>query len=219
MFDFNNEDAQKEFASGPVPAGSKVMLRLNIEKPQHESKPGSFVSQTKNGMLGLWCKFEVVHGTYEGVSWHETMWLPEGYQRVAMTEGWRKAVRIAGAKFKAIIEAHRRINPSDKSPRANEARHVHSVLDFNGMTFPAKVGIEREGREYNGRTYWNNILSTVITPDKDEFQTIVQGGEIITDGPVQGSGGVRNQQSGVGEYDDHGPAYPSEAANFDDIPF
>lgn len=217
--DFNNEDAQKEFANGPVPAGSKVMLRLTIEKPNYESKPGSFVAQAKSGMLGLWCKFEVIHGTYEGVSWRENMWLPEGVQRVSMTEGQKKAVRIAGAKLRAIVEAHRHISPVDRTPEAQQCRQVHNILDFNGMEFPAKVGIEKEGREYNGKTYWNNILSTVITIDKPEYQQIVNGGEIITDGPTEGTGGVRNQQSGGTNNDFYDRAFPSENPAMGDIPF
>lgn len=221
MFDFNQEDAQKEFANGPVPAGSKVLLRLTVEKPQYESKPGSFVSLAKSGMLALWCKLEVIQGTYEGVSWYENFWLPEGQQRASMTDGQRKACRIAGAKLRAIVEAHRRIDPNDKTAQANSARRVHAVLDFSGMTFPAKLGIEKEGREHNGKVYWNNMLSTVITPDKPDYKTIMQGGEIITDGPVQGSGGVKNQQSNAtaGGYEDLGPAFPSEAPNYNDIPF
>ena len=223
MFDFNQEDYQKELASGPIPAGSKVMLRMLIQKPKHESKPGSFVAEYKSGLLALWVKFEVVHGTYEGVSWYENLLLPVAWQRAAMSDSQHKACRISGSKLRAIVEAARGINPKDKGMAANNARHVHAVLDFDKMCFPARVGIDKEGREYKGKLFWNNTLGTVITPDKTDYQTIVGGGEIITDGPTHGET-VRREGQGsdgvAGAYDDRfgGAAFPSESPD-SDIPF
>jgi hypothetical protein len=218
-FDFNCEDTQKEFVSGPVPAGSKVMIRMTIVKPKNEVRPGSFVSQAKSGLLGLWCKLEVVSGAYQGVSWHENFWLPEGMQRVISTDGQRKAVKIAGSKLRAIVEAARRIDPADQSPAAVEARKVRTVLDMDGMTFPAKLGLDQNGREYNGKVYWNNVLSMIITPDKPEFQDLIQGKEFITDGPTEGKAPAAQNGSAYGSGDMGGSGFPSESGAFDDIPF
>lgn len=216
MFDFNNQDPQKELANGPIPAGSKVLLRMLIQKPKNESKPGSFVAQYKSGLLALWVKFEVVCGSYEGVSWYESMMLPVEWQRAVLSDGQHKACKISGSKLRAIIEAARGINPKDKSPTANSARQLATILDFDKMTFPARVGIEKEGREHKGRLYWNNVLSMVITPDKTEYQEIVNGGEFITDGPTHGET-VKREDAG---YSDSygGAAFPSESPD-SDVPF
>ena len=110
MFDFNNEPEQKSDNYGPVPGGSKVMVRLSVETPQYAVADHPLVSETKKGLRGLWCKFTVIGGMYEGVKWYDTLWLPTGYQTARLDEGQIKACnRPEGSPHCWIKKAERKV--------------------------------------------------------------------------------------------------------------
>lgn len=219
--DFNQAEPQKERAYGPVPSGSRVLLELEIMRPKNESQQMPFVAVSSKKLYMLWVELRVISGTYEGVKWRENWMLPEGQQRVQLTPGQKTACRISFSRMRAIIEAARRVSPKDESPQANNRRNINSWLDLNGMKFPARVGIADEGRTYNGKVYWDNIITSVVTPDKEEYATLMQGGEVINpDGAVTGKNAPASNGYDSAPVDDPslGPAFPSE--NFgDDVPF
>lgn len=222
MLDFNNEAEQKNTNYGPVPAESKVMVSITIETPKYSVDGQPFVSQAKSGLRGLWCKFTVVGGVYDEVSWYENLWLPAGYQVIRLEEGQQKTCNRSGAIIRAIIEAHRGIKPKDTEPRAVSARRINDWTDLSGMEFPAKLGISREpytGKD--GKQYWNNYVMSVITPDKDEYRTIKSGHEIITNGPVTGNGATQKPQTYTAppEADTYGQPFPTGPSEYDDAPF
>jgi hypothetical protein len=62
------------------------------------------------------------------------------------------------------------------SPQARAARTV-SLKQFEGMTFIAKVGIEKGGAKTDGSgDSWpdKNILAGVVTPDRKEWHPVEQ---------------------------------------------
>lgn len=218
MIDLNNEEEQRERNYGPVPAGSRVLLRLSVLKPMYPSRDDEMLAETKNGLLQLAGKLEVVSGTYEGCAWYENITLPESSQTVGLTDSQRTASRIGGALLRAIVESARRIDPKATDARSCRGRSVSSWLDFDGMEFPAKVKLDKEpyiGKD--GRTYWRNRISAVVPCTSKEYAEITRGGEVITDGPVRGEDGAapRAQSSRGGAqnlpYDDTPLA--------DDVPF
>ena len=193
MLDFNNEAEQKNTNYGPVPAGSKVMVSITVEMPQYAVEDQPYVSKTKKGLRGLWCKFSVTCGAYEGVSWYDNLWLSTGYQVIQLEEKQQVACNRSGALIRAIIEAHRGIKPKDIDPRAVSARCINDWTDLSGMEFPAKLGISKKSYTgKDGKEYWNNYVMSIITPDKDEYLAIKSGHEVITDGPVAGSRYLRS---------------------------
>jgi len=199
MLDFNGEEEQQSRNYGPVPTGSIVFLTMSVEKPTFVAPENPYVAISKGGLRGLWVKFEVVRGTYAGCSWYENVWLPKGMQQIRLHEGQETACNMSGAKLRAIVEAHRGIFPKDQSPQANRQRQTSDWLDFNGMEFPCRVGINNKPHEKNGKTYWNNLIGMVITPDKAEYAEVKKAGEIITDGPVVGTGTPRQQAQSQGD--------------------
>lgn len=192
MFDFNEAPQQKEFTAGPVPSGSTVLLRLELQKPQYASDMHEFVQEARSGMLGLWAKFVVAAGTYEGCRFFENVWLPTGQQRMRLNEGQTKACNMWWGRVRAIIEANRGVSPKDDSPQGIRKRKINDWLEIHEMEFPAVVGIAKEPHEgRDGNLYWNNSLLRVVTADDKNYRAIMDGGEIIADGPVVGQGGAR----------------------------
>ena len=219
MIDLNNEDEQRERNYGPVPAGSRVLLRLSVLKPMYPSRNDEMLAETRNGLLQLACKLEVAAGSYEGCSWLENITLPEGSQSAGLTDGQRTACRIGGALLRAIVESARRIDPKATDTRSCRGRSVNNWLDFDGMEFPAKVKIHDEPRvsKKDGREYWNNRIGTVLPCTDKEYAEIMGGGEIITDGPVRGTGkGAKGAKSSNGD----GQNFPYDDTPLaDDVPF
>ena len=193
-FDFNQAEEQKQRVPGPVPAGSIVLLKVEIQRPtnpEYAAKPGSYVTRTKKGLLLLNCQMTVMAGTYEGYRWFENYMLPEGMQTVSLTDGQRSACRISYSKMRAIIEAYRKIDPKDQSPRARSARTLADLMDLSGMIFPCRVGLKKEPREYTKKDgtrgiAWDNHAAFILPVTDSRFAEVSAGGEIITDGPVQG---------------------------------
>lgn len=188
MLDFNNEAEQKA-GSGPVPAGSKVMVTIKVKTPKYAIPDNPLVSQAKSGLRGLWCEFVVTGGIYDGVVWYDNLWLPAGYQTIRLSEGQTKTCNRGGAQIRAIIEAHRGISPKNTDSRSVQGRRLNDWSDLDGMEFPAKLGINSEpyiGKD--GNQYWSNYITSIITPDKKDYSDLKAGREFITDGPVTGDG-------------------------------
>ena len=220
--DFNNEEEQKERSNGTIPPNSKVLVSLSIEKPNYAHDLNEYIAVSKEGLLGLWVKYSVAAGTYEGSCWHENIRLPEGQQELqGMDEKQRLACRIGGARIRAIIEASRRIHPEDKTPSACRNRQIQDWLDLNGMEFPIKVGLEKEVKQSkkSGVFFWPNKTAAIITRDKPEYDELMNGGEIISSSEIpplpNNAPTRRNSGSSAGPRDD-GP--PVDVYN-EDIPF
>lgn len=187
MIDLNHEEEQRERNYGPVPAGSRVLLRLSLLKPKYPSRDDEMLAETRNGLLQLSGKLEVVAGSYEGCTWYENITLPEGSQAVSLTDSQRTACRIGGSLLRAIVESARHIDPKATDARSCRGRSVNAWLDFDGMEFPAKVKLDKEpyiGKD--GRAYWKNRIASVVPCTAKEYADISRGGELITDGPVRG---------------------------------
>lgn len=216
MLDFNTETAQREFVEGPVPAGSRVLVKLTLERPQHTTPDHEYVSKAKTGLLGLWVKYEVASGAYQGVRWYENLWLPQGMQKIDLDAGRRTACNVSGAKMRAILEAAKGVMPKDDSPKAARARQVSDWLDFMDLTFPVRVGIDKQPVEKDGRTYWNNSTVAIITPDKAKYAELMRGGEIIVEGPITGGDkapALSSQQAAIPGWD------TPPVDTYDDMPF
>ncbi len=174
MIDFNKAEEQKEF-NGPIPAGSIVKLKMHIESPDKgmvsDIDPNLQVSKTNSKNHYLKTKMVVQSGTFEGCSF---------FSNFVLT-GSEKASKISMSKLRAILEAARGIMPDDFSPIAEEARRIAGFKDLDSFEFPAKIGIDTPEK---GDLYINNNLKTIITPDKEAYQTVMAGGEIISESPI-----------------------------------
>lgn len=200
-YDFSHEDDQQEYRpTGPVPAGSIVLVELHVMEPnpQYAAQDDPLVSITRNGLRQLYVECEVIDGRYRGVQWRQTLTLPAGLQRgLSMTDGQATSCRIGGAMLKAILQA------------ANRPASVQNMKAFHGLRFPVKVKINsREQTSKTGNTYWVNEIASVITPDKQEYADVRDLRELINpDGAVTG---LKNSKK---------PEIASRETPFDEVPF
>lgn len=225
MIDLSQEQEQKS-AYGPVPNGSRVLVRLTIEKPKYASHDDELVAMAKTGLLQLFCRLEVAAGSYEGVAWYENITLPSSAQKIRLTEGQQKACGSGGRTLRAIVEAVRCVDPKDKSPQADRKRILNAWSDLDGMEFPARLGISREPYEgKDGRMYWSNTLGRILPCTDKEYKAIMAGEDIITDGPVEGdlqprqqaprqTGGYADTGYPSGGYADRAPDYGTDGVPF-----
>lgn len=172
-------EKQKERISGPIPKGSKVKVRLIIQQPKDNTQDPNdpAVRIFESGLKGLDCELEVVSGTFEGIKIWEYLFLPPQFQTISMTKGQKGACEGSFAMCRAIIESTRNINPDD--PSAD--RNISSWFDLHDLEFPVKIGIQKPKA---GDIYINNKISKVLTLEDEDYQVIMDGGEIITDTPI-----------------------------------
>jgi hypothetical protein len=120
------------------------------------------------------CEITLTDTIYKGRKFWEILIL-EG-----TTEGHFKSIGINRSTLKAILDSALGLKPDDVSPQARAARTV-SLKQFEGITFIAKIGIEKGGakKDKNGNETgesWadKNILAGVITPDKKDWHPVEQ---------------------------------------------
>lgn len=212
MFDFSDAEEQREFGSnGPVPSGSIVMVEMEVLRPgeNRQASDNPFISESYNGLRQIYCQFTVVHGTYNGVSFRQNITLPLGAQQVSMSKGQEKACQIGAAQLKAICLA------------ARKPTRVNDIRSLTGLRFPVRVKInQRPNNTKDGRTFWNNEIAIVITPDKEAYSTVCNGGEIITDGPTTGNDSSPQQTQQEQKQGFNYSAFDvPEATGVDDVPF
>lgn len=201
MIDFNGIGPQGSIGAGIVPPESMVVVRLHIQMPP-QGRTGSVVELTRSKNSStefLNTELEVVEGQFKGAKIYHRFNVAG-----AVTPGQKKAVDIAMKQLCAILEVSRRITPDDASPQATEARRVHSWSDFEGMSFPIKVGCEASNTPKKNdptKFFVNNTLVKVITMADGEFASLSQPPfELISalpvpEFPVDGSVSAPAQQS------------------------
>jgi hypothetical protein len=80
----------------------------------------------------------------------------------------------SAATLKAILDSALGLHPNDKSPEARAARTV-SIKIFQGMSFIARIGVEKGGQKKDGGTWPDkNRLAGVITKDRKEWHPVEQ---------------------------------------------
>lgn len=212
MLDFSNADDQREFAQGPVPAGSIVVVEMEVLEPKAErqTQENRFISVAQSGLRQIYCKFKVTKGTYAGVSFRQNVTLPSAAQTISLSPNQEKACNIGNAMLKAMCLA------------AGKPTKVRDVQGLSGMRFPVRVKINSRPSETNdGRIFWNNEIAFIITPDCEEYAKVQQAGEIIVNGPVTGGGTLKNPRHAANSNQDV-PSWedvPPPAKNYDDVPF
>ena len=162
-----------------------VKVKLEIRQPAQDksSQVSPLVTTFSTGLMGLDCEFVVVSGQFEGGRIWENLFLPVDMQNptLALTKGQTGICQGSGSTMKAILEAARGIHPADGSPGGVQARSINGFEDFQGLEFGVMVGIDKPKA---GDKFINNNIMRVITPDKEEYPILMQGGDIITNMPL-----------------------------------
>ena len=151
-----------------VPHGTVATVVLHI-RAGNVGEDGMLKRSKDGGCEMLDCEFVIADGPYKGRKFWE-YWILEG-----TTSGHAKSADINRGTLKAILDSALGLKPDDVSPQTRSARTV-SLKQFEGMTFIAKIGIEKGGTKNDGSGDWpdKNILAGVITPDRKEWHQVEQ---------------------------------------------
>ena len=120
-----------------IPHGTIATVVLHI-RAGNAGEDG-MLKRSKDGSCEMLdCEFAVTDGPFKGRKFWEN-WILEG-----TTSGHAKSIGINRGTLKAILDSALGLKPDDLSPQARAARTV-SLRQFEGMTFIAKIGVEKGG--------------------------------------------------------------------------
>ncbi len=158
-FDFN--DAEKQ-SYDLIPAGTVCQLTMNL-KPGGSGEGGWIKQSASSDAQMLDAEFTVAEGPFAGRKIWQYLVLSGGKVN---ERGESIAAGITRSTLRAILESSRGISPDDNSDAASKGRCINGWGDFCGLTFTAKIGIEKDktGR-YNDR----NKIQSVITPGMNGY--------------------------------------------------
>ena len=151
-----------------IPHGTVATVVLHI-RAGNVGEDGMLKRSKDGGCEMLDCEFVVADGPFKGRKFWE-YWILEG-----TTPGHAKSADINRGTLKAILDSALGLKPDDASPQARAARTV-SLKQFEGITFIAKIGVEKGGAKKDGSGDWpdKHILAGVITPDRREWHPVEQ---------------------------------------------
>jgi hypothetical protein len=168
-YDYSDAPPPRDFEL--IPANTIATLRLHIQGGG--AGEDGMLKRSKDGrceMLAL--EFVVVDGEFAKRKLWEN-WIVEGVDHA-------EAIKISHSRIKAVIDSALGLDPKDVSPQARAAR-TRSYKDLEGLTFLAKIGIEKGGpkKDSSGHPtgeFWSdkNIIGAAITKDKKDWHPVTQ---------------------------------------------
>jgi hypothetical protein len=151
-----------------ISPGTIATVSLLI-KPGNVGEDGMLTRSKDGGCEMLVCECTVVDGPHAKRKFWPNLIL-EG-----TTDG-HAGIATNRLTLKAILDSAYGLKPKDESAEARAVRTV-SLKQFNGVTFMAKIGIEK-GKPKNDGSGENwpdkNTLAAIITPDKKEWHPVEQ---------------------------------------------
>jgi len=168
--DFNN--AGKQFEGGgdfeTIPEDTIVTLVMMVRPggagPNGWLKQGQPNAKSSGGWQYMDCEFVVEGGDFDKRKvWQNMMWDCIGPVDQAKAD---QTANITKKLVRAMLESARNIHPDDESPAAQTARQINDFDDFNGLTFRAKLKIEKGGAKGDGTMYPDkNQIKCAVTSD------------------------------------------------------
>src|SRR5262245_10376148 len=158
-YDYTNAPPVRDFGE-VIPHGTVATVTMHI-RAGGVGEDGMF-KRNKDGtceMLDI--EFTVLDGEYKG----RKIW--ENWILTGTTDGHEKAAEISRGRLKAVIDSAFGLKPDDVSTEARATRTI-SPRQFEGMSFIARIGIERGTPKNNGTNEnWpdKNIIAGIVTPE------------------------------------------------------
>lgn len=165
-YDFN--DANQQQFGALIPNGTLCKLMMVI-RPGAAGPDGWLTASNDSDVLYLNCEFTVLDGPFARRKLWQNLTVTSGKVN---DKGQSIGGEITRSTLRAVLESARNILPSDMSERAMMARKINGYQDLNRVVFAAKIGVEKGQNNYPDK----NKVSTVITPDKKEYQQVMSGG-------------------------------------------
>src|SRR5262245_25842456 len=152
-----------------IPHDTIATLVLHI-RPGGVGEEGMLRPSAKGDCEMLDCTLTIRDGPYKG----RTFW--ESFCLNGTRPAHAEAAEISRSKLKAILDSALGLKPDDASPQVRAKRTV-SLKQFEGMSFVARIGIEKGRLKNDGsgaRFPDRNRLAEVITPDKKDWHPVEQ---------------------------------------------
>lgn len=166
-YDFNDAEPQRGFSGDLIPDGTVALVAMTV-RPGGQDDGGWLKASNDGGCLMLDAEFTIDGGDFD----RRKLW--GNYVIKGSTEGHDKAAGISRSFLRAALESSRGIMPSDASPGALEARKIASYGDFDGITFCARIGIEKGGLKDktagpDSERWPDKNRLFAVTPDEDDY--------------------------------------------------
>jgi len=152
-----------------IPAGTVATVVMRI-RPGGVGEDGQLTRSKEGDCEMLNVEYTVVDGP------HARRKIFENQIVNGTTQGQRDIAQHYYGVRRQILESAHNIKQGDKGPQALAAYQA-DLKDFDGLTFPVKIGVEkgkpnknRPGENYEDR----NIIAAVITPERKEYRPVVQ---------------------------------------------
>jgi len=160
---FNYLDAPDDL----IPAGTIASVVTRI-RPGGVGEDGQLTRSKEGDCEMLVIEYTVADGEYARRKIFENQIID------GIKQGHRDMAQHWYGVRKKILESAHNIKKGDKSPQALAAYRA-DLKDFDGLTFIAKIGIEKGKPRKEGGNYDDkNIIASVITPEQAEYYPVVQ---------------------------------------------
>ena len=162
--DFNDAEAQQS-GFDLIPKGTQAVVRMTIkpggyDEPDRGWTAGYATASHETGAVFLSCEFVVLHGQFA----KRKIWSNVGlHSNKGPTWG-----QMGRSFIKAVLNSSRNIHPDENSPESAHARQIRSFADLDGVEFPARIGVEKDGK---GEL--RNIIRMVIEPDHKDYADLI----------------------------------------------
>lgn len=167
----NEHEGQKDREL--IPSGTRVLIKMNINPPESgcRSEMSPALTHKNDDVHYMNCEFEIIVGKHKGRKVFQNFTVAGGKKD---STGKSIAANISLDFLRSAWDAHKNLDPKDKSEAAVNARYVSDYADFHGMIFPVVIAIKEGDPGYNDK----NEIYQVITPDKPEYKPLFDGQEV-----------------------------------------
>lgn len=173
-YDFNDADRQQN-GFDLIPANTIVPLVMNI-RPGGAGEQGWLRPSQSSDAMMLDCEFTVESGPFA----RRKVWQMFTLSGGKLDEhGESIGGKISRQSLRAILESARKIDPEDMSDQAMAGRRINGWQDFNGLSFWARIGVEKDKTGQYGD---KNRIACVLTPDMKDYGK-------MTEAPAKPAGG------------------------------
>ncbi|MBS3961616.1 MAG: hypothetical protein KGZ61_07285, partial [Sandarakinorhabdus sp.] len=164
--DFNTADTQ-DSAFALIPANTLVRLHMTIRPGG--AGPEGWLTQSKSSSA-LYLNTEGV--IEEGPHARRRIYTRIGFRgRNADTGAEDTYANRGRALLRGILESAHGVRADDTSDQARAKRTIRSFGDMSGLTFIAKIGIERDKNDPSDQG--RNVVVAAIGPQHPEYATLM----------------------------------------------
>jgi len=204
MLDFNDAEPQR---SGdlipPCYAKLKGIIRPGGVDGYAPGDQGLLKASNSSDAMMLDFEFTVMVGPHNGRKLFSNMTVSGGsVDEKGVSKGWK----MTKSTMRAMVESALGIRPDDMSAAAVQKRQLPNFAAFSGIEFAALIEVEKGKEKADKSGFYDdkNVIKTVITPDRPEWQAIMNGQDVPL--PTK-AGGATGGAQGAGK-----PAWGGGAA-------